>query len=112
MLNNKSFAPGLLAGSKEYSYHATKVAKELLMYVEFTGHQYVSPEYVLMRSHYCHYLLMHVISGHIVYETDGCSGEAGPARQSSWKHRSPMFTALSEIPRFPGYILTELIFTT
>ena len=76
MLNNKSFAPGLLAGSKEYSYHATKVAKELLMYVEFTGHQYVSPEYVLMRSHYCHYLLMHVISGHIVYETDGCSGEA------------------------------------
>lgn len=33
MLNNKSFAPGLLAGSKEYSYHATKVAKELLMYV-------------------------------------------------------------------------------
>ena len=76
MLSNKSFAPGLLAGSKEYSYHATKVARELLLYVEFTGHQYVSPEYVLMRSHYCHYLLMHVVSGCIVYETDGCSGEA------------------------------------
>mgnify|MGYP001622938025 CR=1 FL=1 len=76
MLSNKSFAPGLLAESKEYSYHATKVAKDLLLYVEYTGHQQVSPEYVLMRSHYCHYLLMHVISGCIVYETDGCAGEA------------------------------------
>ena len=76
MLTNKRYAPGVLPASHEQSYNATKIAKNLFLYVEYIGHSYVSPEYAVMRSHYCHYLLMYIVSGHIIYQTQGHTEEA------------------------------------
>lgn len=77
MTLSSHLTPGTLPDSFEYSHNPTQHARELMLYVEYIGHAFCSPEYCAIRNRYCHYLLMYVLKGTIVFSTDGQTGEAG-----------------------------------
>ena len=76
MLTNKRWVPGVMSESKEFAYNPTKNAKNLMYYVEFIGHSTVSPNYSVVRGSYCHYLLLYVTKGRIIYQSENHMEEA------------------------------------
>lgn len=76
MLRNSRFVPGVLSNSFERAYNATQTAKNLFLYVEYIGHSFCSPEYSVIRRSYCHYLLMYILKGKVVFTTEEQTYEA------------------------------------
>ena len=76
MIHKSHLTPGTLSDSFEYSYNPTQHARDLMLYVEYIGHAFCSPEYCAIRNQYCHYLIMYILKGSLVFSTDGQTGEA------------------------------------
>ena len=76
MLYNSRLVPGVLSSSFEQAHNATQTAQNLFLYVEYIGHSYCSPEYSVIRRSYCHYLLMYVLKGKVVFTTEEQTYEA------------------------------------
>lgn len=81
MISNSRMVPGVLPISFERAHTPTQTARELFLYVEYIGHSHCSPEYSVIRQKYCHYLLMYILSGKVVFSTEGqiYEAEAGQA---------------------------------
>ncbi|MGI6011908.1 MAG: helix-turn-helix domain-containing protein [Ruminococcus sp.] len=76
MLYNSRLVPGVLSNSFEQAHNATQTAQNLFLYVEYIGHSFCSPEYSVIRRSYCHYLLMYVLKGKVVFTTEEQTYEA------------------------------------
>ncbi|MCH1980940.1 helix-turn-helix domain-containing protein [Lawsonibacter sp. OA9] len=76
MIYKSHLTPGTLPDSFEYSHNPTQHARDLMLYVEYIGHAFCSPEYCAIRNQYCHYLIMYILKGKLVFSTDGQTGEA------------------------------------
>lgn len=70
--SNREELPGILEGSVEFAYNPTQRGKESLLYPEYLGEVYCDSSYCLSRNRYCHYYLMHLLSGTAVIQTGDC----------------------------------------
>ena len=78
MIRNIRNVPGVMPTSLEYSYNPTNTARELFLYIEYIGHAYCSQDYSVIRTNYCHYLLMYVQNGKAVVSTEKQTYEVEP----------------------------------
>lgn len=76
MISNSRHVPGVLPDSFEAAHQPTQTAQELFLYIEYIGHAHCSPEYSVIRRKYCHYLLMYILKGKMVFTTEGQTYEA------------------------------------
>ena len=104
MLVNKSInrenLSGIMDGSVEFAYYPTKLCKENLLYPEYLGEAYCSTEYCLSREKYCHYYIMHLLSGSAVIKTGEYEYEASEGQT---------FLIETAKPHFSGKGSTELV---
>ncbi len=111
MIRNIRNVPGVMPTSLEYSYNPTNTARELFLYIEYIGHAYCSQDYSVIRTNYCHYLLMYVQSGKAVVSTEKQTYEVEPGEAfSDREHKSPISMGLSVLWNLIGFILTARIF--
>lgn len=78
MIRNIRNVPGVMPGSIEYSHNPTNTARELYLYIEYIGHAFCSQEYSVIRTKYCHYLLMYVLKGRAAVSTEDQTYEVEP----------------------------------
>ena len=76
MIYNSRYVPGVLPNSFEAMHTPTQTAEDLFLHVEYIGHAHCSPEYSVIRRKYCHYLLMYIMKGKVVFTTEGQTYEA------------------------------------
>lgn len=98
MIRNIHKAPGVCDISVEYAYNPTNTARELFLYVEYIGHAFCTKEYYVIRTRYCHYLLMYVLKGGAAVSTEGQTYEVDPGQAFLIETQKPhIYGALNEL---------------
>ena len=70
MFYNRENLLGIESGTYEFVCNPTPIASSLFLYIEYIGHAVCNKQYALVRTSYSHYLLMYLLRGKAVLQTE------------------------------------------
>ena len=70
MYSNRENLPGIKPDTYEFACNPTPTAQNLFFYIDYIGHSFYDKQFAVARTSYCEYLLMYILKGKAVIQTE------------------------------------------
>ncbi|MBQ8143514.1 MAG: helix-turn-helix domain-containing protein [Butyricicoccus sp.] len=70
MYTNRENLPGIKPDTYEFACNPTPTAQKLFFYIDYIGHSFYDKQFAVARTSYCEYLLMYILKGKAVIQTE------------------------------------------
>lgn len=71
MYTNRENLPGIKPDTYEFACNPTPTAQNLFFYIDYIGHSFYDKQFAVARTSYYEYLLMYILKGRTVIQTEG-----------------------------------------